>query len=248
MDLIALLGLALGILAILGGQLLEGSSLTALLNGPAFLIVVGGTLGATALQSRLPTFVHGMRALPTAFRPLDVDDKEVLRKVVRWSHMVRKEGFLGLERYLDREKDPFANKALCYLVDGITPEALRKALELEIALREESELESAKVFLAMGGYSPTIGIIGAVLGLIHVMHNLTDPAMLGIGIATAFVATIYGVGLANLVFLPIYNKLKTLTLTRSRYREMMMEGVVSICEGENPRFIELKMQSFQVQP
>ena len=245
MDYIALLGLALGIVAILGGQLLEGSSLTALLNGPAFLIVVGGTLGATALQSRLPTFIHGMRSLPTVFRPLDLDDKEVSRKVIRWSHMVRKEGFLGLERFMEREKDPFAKKALSYLVDGITADKLRNALELEISLREESELESAKIFLAMGGYSPTIGIIGAVLGLIQVMNNLSDPAMLGAGIATAFVATIYGVGLANLVFLPIYNKLKALGQTRSRYREMMMEGAVSIAEGDNPRFIELKMQSFQ---
>lgn len=245
MDYIALVGLALGLLAVFVGQFLEGGSLSALLNGPAFIIVVGGTLGATALQSRLPTFMRSMRSLSTVFTPLGIDDDLILRKALRWSHVVRKEGFLGLELVMDREKDPFSRKALAYLVDGIEPESLREALELEISLRQESEIESAKVFLAMGGYSPTIGIIGAVMGLIQVMYNLTDPAMLGVGIATAFVATIYGVGLANLLFIPIYNKLRNLTAVRSRYREMVMEGVVAISKGENPRFIELKLQSFQ---
>lgn len=245
MDYIALVGLALGLLAVFVGQFLEGGSLSALLNGPAFLIVVGGTLGATALQSRLPVFIRGMRSLSTVFTPLDVDDEMILKKALRWSHVVRKEGFLGLELVMNREKDPFSRKALAYLVDGVEPDSLRSALELEISLRQESEIESAKVFLAMGGYSPTIGIIGAVMGLIQVMYNLTDPAMLGVGIATAFVATIYGVGLANLLFLPIYNKLRNLTAARSRCREMIMEGVVAISKGENPRFIELKLQSFQ---
>lgn len=245
MDYIALVGLALGLLAVFVGQFLEGGSLSALLNGPAFLIVVGGTLGATALQSRLPAFIRGMRSLSTVFTPLNIDNDMILKKALRWSHVVRKEGFLGLELVMDREKDPFSRKALAYLVDGVEPDSLREALELEISLRQESEIESAKVFLAMGGYSPTIGIIGAVMGLIQVMYNLTDPAMLGVGIATAFVATIYGVGLANLLFIPIYNKLRNLTAARSRYREMVMEGVVAISKGENPRFIELKLQSFQ---
>ncbi len=245
MDYLALVGLALGLLAVLAGQLMEGGSLSALMNGPAFLIVLGGTLGATILQSRLPVFMHSMRALPTVFRPLDLDDKQILRKVMRWSNVVRKEGFLGLEPIMNREKDLFTRKALTYLVDGITPDNLRDALELEISLRQESEIESAKVFLAMGGYSPTIGIIGAVMGLIHVMHNLAEPEMLGAGIATAFIATIYGVGFANLIFLPIYNKLRSLTAVRCRYREMLMEGVVAIAEGENPRFIELKLKGFQ---
>ncbi len=245
MDYLALAGLALGLLAVLAGQLMEGGSLSALVNGPAFLIVFGGTLGATILQSRLPVFMRSMHALPTVFIPLDIDDKQILRKVMRWSNVVRKEGFLGLEPIMNREKDVFTRKALTYLVDGITPNNLRDALELEIALRQESEIESAKVFLAMGGYSPTIGIIGAVMGLIHVMHNLTEPEMLGAGIATAFIATIYGIGFANLIFLPIYNKLRNLTAVRCRYREMLMEGVVSIAEGENPRFIELKLKGFQ---
>lgn len=245
MDYLALVGLALGLLAVLAGQLMEGGSLSALMNGPAFLIVLGGTLGATILQSRLPVFTRSMRALPTVFKPLDLDDKQILRKVMRWSNVVRKEGFLGLEPIMNREKDLFTRKALTYLVDGITPDNLRDALELEISLRQESEIESAKVFLAMGGYSPTIGIIGAVMGLIHVMHNLAEPEMLGAGIATAFIATIYGVGFANLIFLPIYNKLRSLTAVRCRYREMLMEGVVAIAEGENPRFIELKLKGFQ---
>ncbi len=245
LDYIALVGLALGLLAVLAGQLIEGGSLLTLINGPAFLIVVGGTLGATILQSRLPVFKQSMRSLPTVFTPLEIDDKQILRKVMRWSTVVRKEGFLGLEPIMNREQDPFAKKALSYLVDGIVPSSLRDALEMEISLRQESEIESAKVFLAMGGYAPTIGIVGAVMGLIHVMHNLTEPELLGAGIATAFVATIYGVGFTNLVFIPIYNKLRSLTAIRCRYREMLMEGVVAIAEGENPRFIESKLKSFQ---
>ncbi len=244
MDFIALAGLALGLLALIAGQWLESGSLIALVNGVAFLIVVGGTLGATALQSRLPIFVGAMRSLPTVFISEKEHDSAILRKVIRWAHIVRKEGFLGLERSMNIEQDPFSRKALAYLVDGVESRNIRDALQMEIALRQESEIESAKVFLAMGGYAPTIGIIGAVLGLIHVMHNLTDPSMLGTGIATAFVATIYGVGLANLVFLPIYNKLRNLTAKRARSREMLMEGIVAISKGENPRFIELKLQGF----
>ncbi len=245
MEYIALVGLALGLLSVITGQILEGGTLYSLLNGPAFIIVVGGTLGATILQSRLPVFLRSMRSLTTVFKPEEIDDQQILKKVLRWSRIVRKEGFLGLESSMNREKDAFSRKALAYLVDGTEPAGLRTALELEISLRYESELESAKVFLAMGGYSPTIGIIGAVLGLIQVMYNLSDPVMLGAGIATAFIATIYGVGLANLLFLPIYNKLHSLTSLRARYREMLMEGVVGIAQGENPRFIELKLQSFQ---
>jgi chemotaxis protein MotA len=158
--------------------------------------------------------------------------------------VARKEGLLGLENAADKERDLFIRKGMQLLVDGSEPEVIRAVLEVELDIREQRDIQAAKVFEGMGGYSPTIGIIGAVMGLIHVMQNLADPSKLGSGIATAFVATIYGVGLANLFLLPFGNKMKTLALNKSQYREMLIEGIVSIAEGENPRNIESKLQGY----
>jgi chemotaxis protein MotA len=164
--------------------------------------------------------------------------------VVKWSALARKEGLLGLEDVMDKEVDAFSLKGLQLLVDGNEPEIIRDCLDVELISREHFDMQAAKVFEAMGGYSPTIGIIAAVLGLIHVMQNLSDPSMLGAGIATAFVATIYGVGFANLLFLPMANKLKAIAHALSQEREMIAEGIASIAEGENPRNIELKLSGF----
>jgi len=150
---------------------------------------------------------------------------------------------LGLESVSETEPDPFTRKGLRLLVDGSEPEVIRSILETEIEAREHRDIQAAKVFEGMGGYAPTLGILGAVLGLIHVMENLSDPSRLGPGIAVAFVATIYGVGLANLVLLPAANKLKSIAYARSRLREMITEGIVAIAQGENPRNIELRLQS-----
>jgi chemotaxis protein MotA len=163
---------------------------------------------------------------------------------VRWSTLARKEGLLGLEAIIDSEKDGFAKKGLQLLVDGNEPEVIRDCLEVELTTKEHLDIQAARVFEAMGGYSPTIGIIGAVIGLIHVMQNLAKPELLGSGIATAFVATIYGVGLANLLFIPIANKLKAHIFQASQAREMVIDGISSIAEGENPRNIELKLSGF----
>jgi chemotaxis protein MotA len=151
---------------------------------------------------------------------------------------------LGLEVVVDRESDPFAKKGLQLLVDGNEPEVIRDCLDVELCTMEHAEMQAAKVYEAMGGYSPTIGIIGAVVGLIHVMQNLANPELLGAGIATAFVATIYGVGFANLLFLPISNKLKLEAYALVQTKEMMMEGIIAIAEGENPRNIELKLSGY----
>jgi chemotaxis protein MotA len=156
----------------------------------------------------------------------------------------RKEGLLGLESVADLERDDYARKGLQLLVDGAEPEAIRSILEVDLYNQEGRDIQAAKVFESMGGYAPTIGIIGAVMGLIHVMGNLADPSKLGSGIAVAFVATIYGVGFANLLLLPIASKIKAVALRQSRYREMLLEGILSIAEGENPRSIELKLQGF----
>jgi chemotaxis protein MotA len=164
--------------------------------------------------------------------------------MVEWSQRARKEGLLGLEDVYEKEQDGFVRKGLQLLVDGSEPETIRHVLEVEMENREHLDTQAAKMFEGMGGYTPTIGIIGAVMGLIHVMQNLADPEKLGSGIATAFVATIYGVGLANLFLLPFANKLKSLVRREVQFRELVIEGIVAIAEGENPRNIEAKLQGF----
>jgi chemotaxis protein MotA len=165
---------------------------------------------------------------------------------VNWCSIARKEGFLGLESIAESEPDSFSRKGLHLLIDGSDSKVIRNVLEVELQTIEQRDILSAKVFESMGGYSPTIGIIGAVLGLIHVLGNLNDPNKLGPGIAVAFVATIYGVSLANLIFLPISQKIQKIIFSQSRLKEMVIEGLLSIAEGENPRVLELKMQGFFV--
>lgn len=244
MDILTLLGLILGFGAVLGGQYLEGGSAATLVNGPAALIVLGGTMGAVMLQSPLLTFVRSIRLFGWVFRAPRLHSDEAIEKIISWSNIARKEGLLGLEAVAESETDAFARKGLQLLVDGSEPEVMRNILEVEVDTREHHDLQAAKVFEAMGGFSPTIGIIGAVMGLIQVMNNLSDPSKLGHGIAVAFVATIYGVGLANLLFIPIANKLKSTVVSQSQFRYMIIEGIVSIAEGENPRNIETKLQGF----
>jgi len=243
-DILSFLGLTIGVAAILVGQYLEGGHIGQLLNGPAILIVLGGTLGAVMLQSPFSTFTRGMRMLFWTFSPPIVENEEAIEKIVSWSDIARKEGLLGLENIEEAERDPFTRKGLQLLVDGSEPENIRSILEVEIYTKEHSDNQGARIYESMGGYSPTIGIIGAVIGLIQVMGNLSDPSKLGSGIAVAFVATIYGVGAANLIFLPIATKLKNIVHTQSQFREMIVEGVVSIAEGENPRNIETKLFGF----
>lgn len=244
MDPLSLAGFLLGILAVVGGNFLEGGSLSVLVNGPAFLIVVGGTLGAVLLQTPPRLFLNALKSLYWVGVPPKIDLKQQIGKIAQWSAVARKEGLLGLEGELEREPDEFVRKGLQLLVDGNEIEVIRDCLELEMNAREQQDLQAAKVFEAMGGYAPTLGILGAVLGLIQVMQHLTDPEKLGQGIAIAFVATIYGVGFANLVFLPIAGKLKAHIRAQTQARELMIEGILAIAEGENPRNIELKLSGF----
>lgn len=243
-DLLSFAGIFLAFTAIIGGNWLEGGHLGSLVNGPAIVIVLGGTLGATLLQTPIPVFLHAMRLSSQVFMPLNHDLAGTIRKMVDWSGRARREGLLGLEDAAEREPDPFVRKGMQLLVDGSEPSTIRNVLEVELDGQEQGDLRAARMFEGMGGYAPTVGIIGAVMGLIHVMQNLADPSRLGQGIATAFVATIYGVGLANLLLLPFAGKLKVLIEARSHYRELVIEGIVSIAEGENPRNIELKLQGF----
>jgi len=244
MDLLSIVGLILGLGAILGGQALEGGHISSLLNGPAILIVLGGTLGGVMLQVPFTVFMRSMKMLTWVIMPPKLGSELMIEKIMEWSNIARKEGLLGLESLAETEAEPFARKGLQLLVDGSEPEVIRRVMEVEMDAKEHLDVQASKVYEAMGGYSPTIGIIGAVMGLIHVMENLADPSKLGSGIATAFVATIYGVGLANLIFLPVASKLKSRVHANMQIQEMMVEGVISIAEGENPRNIETKLQGF----
>ncbi|AKJ95004.1 MULTISPECIES: flagellar motor protein [Thioalkalivibrio] len=244
MDILSLIGITLGLVAVLGGSIAKGSGLGALWNAAAFLIVVLGTLGATLVQARLSVFMHGMRILPWAFKPPKVDNRATVEQIVEWSHVARKEGLLGLETLADEETDGFARKGLQLLVDGSEPQTIRQIMEADLDNREHFDLQGAKIFESMGIYAPTLGIVGAVMGLMAVMQNLADPSKLGAGIAAAFVATIYGIASANLLFLPVANKLKSIIQNRSQHQQMLMEGLIAIAEGENPRNIESKLSGF----
>lgn len=244
MDRISIAGLLLGLVAILGGQVLEGGSIGSLVQPTAFLIVVGGTLGAVMLQSPLPVFLNGMRMAKWVFVPPVIDPERLIKQIEQWSNIARKEGLLALENQITNLKEPFRAKGLQLLVDGAEPDRLRDVLEVEISAWEASQKMAAKVWEAAGGYSPTIGILGAVMGLIHVMENLSDPSKLGAGIAVAFVATIYGVGAANLVFLPVAKKLLANISRLVILREMLVDGLVGIANGDNPRIIESRMRGY----
>jgi chemotaxis protein MotA len=246
MDKISIVGLALGIASIVFGQILEGGHLGSLVQPTAFLIVIGGTLGAVMLQSPLSIFMSGLKMGKWVFVPPTIAPEQLIVQIVRWSHMARKEGLLALEAQIVSVPDPFMQKGLQLLVDGAEPDRLRDVLEVEIGAYEEQMKLSAKIWESAGGYSPTIGILGAVMGLIHVMENLSDPSKLGAGIAVAFVATIYGVGAANLIFLPVAKKLLANIARLVAIREMFVDGLVGIANGDNPRIIESRMQGYIV--
>lgn len=241
---ISVIGLLLGVGAIVAGQVFEGGHLGSLIQPTAFFIVIGGTLGAVMLQSPMPVFMSGMKMLKWVFFPPTIAPAELIHMITSWSTVARREGLLALENQLSVLKDPFEIKGLTLLVDGAEPSILREVLEVQIDSYEAQLRLAAKVWESAGGYSPTIGILGAVMGLIQVMENLSDPAKLGGGIAVAFVATIYGVGLANLVFLPVAKKLLTNIGHIITLREMYVDGLVGIANGDNPRVIESRMEGY----
>lgn len=246
MDSISLIGLVLGVSAILVGQVLEGGHISSLIQPTAFLIVIGGTLGAVMLQSPLRVFKDGMRMAKWIFVPPALTHAQLIEQVVGWSHVARREGLLALENQIAGMSDSFTQKGVQLLVDGVEPERLRDVMDVEISAWESRMKLGAKIWEAAGGYAPTIGILGAVMGLIHVMENLSDPSKLGAGIAVAFVATIYGVGSANMVFLPMAKKLQAHVSRLVSLREMLVDGLVGIANGDNPRIIESRLQGYDV--
>lgn len=244
MDKISIVGLLVGLSAIVGGQVLEGGHVGSLVQPTAFLIVVGGTMGAVMLQSPFNIFASGLGMVRWIFVPPSVEPAHLIEQIDQWSHIARKEGLLALEAQVALLTDPFAAKGLQLLVDGAEPDRLRDVLDVEIFAYEQKMKLSARIWDSAGGYAPTIGILGAVMGLIHVMENLSDPSKLGAGIAVAFVATIYGVGSANLIFLPIGKKLQAHIGRLVTLREMLVDGLVGIANGDNPRIIESRLLGY----
>ena len=244
MDFLSILGLALAVCAVLVGAVLKGAGIMALVSAAAFMIVVMGTVAAILVQTPLPVMRRALGIFPWVMRPPSRDGNFLIAKIVDWSNIARKQGLLGLEPMIDRESDPFVKKALQLVVDGSEPDAISNVMNVELQVREHADITAAKVFEGMGVYSPTLGIIGAVLGLMAVMQNLADPTKLGHGIAAAFTATVYGIGLANLFFLPVSAKLKVIIQRQSQMREMVIDGMLSIAQGENPRAIESKLQGY----
>lgn len=245
MDWASLSGLLLALAGILFGQFLEGGHLDSLLQPAAFTVVFVGTVGAVLLQSGMPSFIRGVLMGRWIIVPPAARDQSLAHDVRLWSVSARREGLLSLERFLEQARDRFIAKGLGLIVDGVDPYKMREILDADIASYERRERQAAKIWEAAGGYSPTIGILGAVLGLIHVMENLTEPSKLGGGIAVAFVATIYGVGLANLVFLPISNKLKAIIAEEVRRREMLSDVFCGIAAGDNPRVLEERLAAYR---
>jgi len=244
MDKLTILGLVVGLTGILTGQILEGGDLSILFQGAAFLIVFGGTLGAVMVQCPMKVFTTAIKMGSWAFVEPKLNGRWLVRQLSDWSVLSRKEGILALETRIPTISDPFLKKGLQLLVDGASPEKIREVMDVDIHRWEQLRWQSARAWEAAAGYSPTIGIIGAVLGLMHVMQNLSDPGKLGSGIAVAFVATIYGVAFANLLFLPIANKLKSIIMRQTDIYEMIVDGLVGIASGDNPRLVELKLQGY----
>jgi chemotaxis protein MotA len=244
MDMVSLIGTILGFVVIILGTVLKGSTVGALWNPAAFVIVFFGTLAALLVQNQGKVLKHALKMMSMVYKPPRHQPGDLISRIVGWSEISRRQGLLGLEPQIEAESDSFISKGLQLLVDGGEPEAIRSVLEVDLETREAVDLAGAKVYENAGIYSPTLGIIGAVMGLMAVMQNLADPSKLGHGIAAAFVATIYGVALANMFMLPMSARLKSLISKQSQMREILIEGLVSIAEGDNPRQIEARLQGY----
>jgi len=244
MDFLTLGGLIVAVVAILGGQILEGGHVSSIMQLTAAIIVMGGTVGAVMVNYPMPIFLKAIANAKMVFFTVHVDSKIVIAQIVELATISRKQGLLALEGKIKTMGDPFLKKGVQMVVDGTDAKAIRDILEIELEQFEEENTLSGKVYESLGGFAPTIGILGAVMGLIHVMENLADPSKLGGGIAVAFVATIYGVGAANLLFLPMGGKIKLKTKELVLARQLIIEGLVSLAQAENPKMIEEKLKGY----
>jgi chemotaxis protein MotA len=248
MDITTIAGIVAGFGFILLGQVLEGGNVGSIMQGTAAVIVFGGTLGCVLVSFPRKDFVRGVKMFKMVLVDKKMDLPAVTRQIVELASIARRDGVLALEGKLAEVEDPFLRRALSYVVDGVDATVTRSSLEAAIEAEHTENMMGAKVWEAAGGYAPTIGIIGAVLGLIHVMENLSDPSKLGGGIAVAFVATVYGVASANILFLPAANKLKRKLALAMERKVVITEGVLAIQEGLNPRVLEEKLRALTGEP
>jgi chemotaxis protein MotA len=244
MDWASLGGIALALIGILIGESIDGGRISSLLQPSAFVIVTFGTFGAVLLQSRPVNLRNGISKLQYVFREPEDQRTTLALEISQWSLVVRKEGVLKLEKHMNEASDPFVKKILRLVIDGAPPQTIKEVGANDIYQYELNERNAIKIWDSAGGYSPTIGILAAVMGLIHVMENLSDPTMLGSGIAIAFVSTIDGVGLAHLFFIPVANKLKTLLQLEVSKYEMLVESLASIAYGEHTKVIEDRLSGY----
>lgn len=244
MDLATVIGLVLAWGALLGALLMEGGELRVMINLPAALLVFGGTIGAAVISFRMNQIMEVPSILSIAFREKTLELPDVIRQLVRLAEKARRDGLLALEEESRRLHDPFLKRGLRLAIDGTDPELLRGVLETEIQLLQARHRAGESIFITLGGFAPTLGIIGTVMGLIHMLANLSDPGKMGPLIAGAFIATLYGVSSANLIFLPIANKLRMRSSEEVLAREVMLEGILSIQAGDNPRLVEEKLKAY----
>lgn len=244
MDRASIIGIVLGVSAIVGGSLVEGGNLNTILQPTAAIIVFGGTFGATLLSYSMRDVLKAISSLKYIFNNKKIDYESVISDLVRYCSVSRRKGLIALEQELPLINNDFLKDALRMAINGMGAKILRETLEQAIFTYKEEQRRVAKVFETAGGFAPTIGIIGAVMGLIHVMQNLAEPSKLGAGIAVAFVATIYGVGSANLILLPISKKLINILNNEISYREMIIEGVIGIASGINPYQLDERLRGF----
>ena len=248
MDKASIGGVLLAIAGIVAGLLMEGGNLGQILQPTAALIVFGGTMGAVLLQFPLTTVAAAFRRMGHVFAAPRKHNDELVKLLIAFANKARRNGVVSLDADLQTIQDPFLKQTVMLAVDGTEPTDLRKIMQVSLDSTTENEERLPAVFESAGGFSPTIGILGAVLGLIQVMQHLDNISEVGRGIAVAFVATIYGVGIANLFFLPLAGKMRLRVREDYLRREMMLEGVISILEGMNPRMLEVKLTGFLDQP
>ncbi|MGH7011470.1 MAG: flagellar motor protein [Terracidiphilus sp.] len=244
MDKASISGVILAIAGIVAGLTIEGGNIGQILQPTAAMIVFGGTLGAVLLQFPLTTVLAAFRSLAHIFAAPRRENVQLIQQLVAFANKARRHGLVSLDADLKTIEDPFLKQTLMLAVDGTEPAELRKIMRVSLDSLNDQEERLPMVFESAGGFSPTIGILGAVLGLIQVMHHLDNMQEVGRGIAVAFVSTIYGVGIANLFFIPFAGKMRLRIHDRHRRREMMLEGVISILEGMNPRMLEVKLGGF----
>ncbi len=244
MDIATILGVVTAFGALLLSVVIEGGHLRSLVNVPAALIVFGGTFGATMVSMPLKLIIRLPVILKNAILGVLMEPREAISTILELATIARRDGVLALEEHLQNVKDPFLKKGIQLVVDGTDPEIVREILETELVKQSERHKQGSRLFMTMGGLAPTLGVTGTVMGLVHMMEKLDDPSKMGPAIASAFIATLYGVASANLIFIPIANKLANRSQAELLVREMMLEGILGLQAGLSPAILEEKLKSF----